>query len=169
MSFASCMAATGHTAQAVATSQSKTIEVEQTVTAGQRFEVAGYSVTLRGLRDVREPQRDLIVADLAISKGGADQLLHPAILFFPNATQAVGSPGIAAGLGDDVYTILAAYDTAGRSWATIRVLIIPLVSWLWLGGAVVGLGAVIAALPQPKRREVARPLVEAPAVVGVQD
>ena len=78
----------------------------------------------------------------------------------------MGSPGIAAGLGDDVYTILAAYDTAGKSWATIRVLIIPLVSWLWLGGAVVGLGAMIAALPQPKRREVARPLVEAPATVG---
>jgi cytochrome c-type biogenesis protein CcmF len=87
-------------------------------------------------------------------------------VFFPNATQAVGSPGIAAGLGDDVYTILAAYDTAGKSWATIRVLVIPLVSWLWLGGAVVGLGAVIASLPQPKRREVALPLTEVSATVG---
>ena len=28
------------------------------------------------------------------------------------------------------------------------------------------LGAVIAGLPQPKRREVARPLIEAPATVG---
>jgi cytochrome c-type biogenesis protein CcmF len=153
-------------AVAISTSQSKTVEVEQTVIAGQRFEVAGYSVTFNGLRDVTEPQRDLVVADLTIGGGGGDQELHPAIMFFPNATQAVGSPGIAAGLGDDVYTILAAYDTAANSWATIRVLVIPLVSWLWLGGAVVGLGAVIAALPQPKRREVARPLVEAPATVG---
>jgi cytochrome c-type biogenesis protein CcmF len=153
-------------AVAVATSQSKTIEAEQTVTPGQRFEVAGYSVTFNGLRDVTEAQRDLVVADLTISGGGADQQLRPAIMFFPNATQAVGSPGIAAGLGDDVYTILAAYDTANSSWATIRVLVIPLVSWLWLGGAVVGLGAVIAALPQPRRHEVARPLAEAPAALG---
>jgi cytochrome c-type biogenesis protein CcmF len=123
-------------------------------------------VAFNGLRNVDEPQRDLVVADLTITAGGSAQQLHPAIVFFPNATQAVGSPGIAAGLGDDVYTILAAYDTATSSWATIRVLIIPLVSWLWLGGAVVGLGAVIAALPQPKRREVARPLVEAPATLG---
>ena len=50
--------------------------------------------------------------------------------------------------------------------SALGVLVIPLVSWLWLGGAVVGLGAVIAALPQPKRREVTRPLVEAPATVG---
>ena len=153
-------------AVAVATSQSKTIEAEQTVTRGQTFEVAGYTVAFNGLRDVAEPQRDLIVADLTITRGGSEQQLHPAILFFPNATQAVGSPGIAAGPGDDVYTILAAYDTAAHSWATIRVLVIPLVSWLWLGGAVVGLGAVIAALPQPKRREVAHPLIEAPATVG---
>jgi cytochrome c-type biogenesis protein CcmF len=153
-------------AVAIATSQSKTVEIERTVRAGERIEVAGYTVAFSGLRSVREPQRDLLVADLLITGNGADQTLHPAVVFFPNATQAVGSPGIAAGLRDDVYTILAAYDTTESSWATIRVLVIPLISWLWLGGAVVGLGAVIAALPQPKRREVTRPLAEAPATVG---
>jgi cytochrome c-type biogenesis protein CcmF len=153
-------------AVAVATSQSKTIEVERTVRAGEHFDVAGYTVAFGGLRSVSEPQRDLLVADLAITGNGADEQLRPSLVFFPNATQAVGSPGISAGLRDDVYTILAAYDTSANSWATIRVLVIPLVSWLWLGGAVVGLGAVIAALPQPKRREVTRPLVEAPATVG---
>jgi cytochrome c-type biogenesis protein CcmF len=153
-------------AVAIATSQSKTIEAEHTVSAGDRFDVAGYTVAYGGLRNVSEPHRDLLVADLTITGNGADQRLQPAIVFFPNATQAVGSPGIAAGLRDDVYTILAAYDTTANSWATIRVLVIPLVSWLWLGGAVVGLGAVIAALPQPKRREAVRPFVEAPATVG---
>jgi cytochrome c biogenesis factor len=29
--------------------------------------------------------------------------------------------------------------------------VIPGVSWLWLGGAVVGIGALIAALPGPRR------------------
>src|SRR5512132_2667132 len=153
-------------AVAVATSQSKTVEVERTVRAGEHFDVAGYTVAFGGLRSVSEPQRDLLVADLAITGNGADEQLRPSLVFFPNATQAVGSPGISAGLRDDLYTILAADDTTANSWATIRVLVIPLVSWLWLGGAVVGLGAVIAALPQPKRREVTRPLVEAPATVG---
>jgi cytochrome c-type biogenesis protein CcmF len=153
-------------AVAVATSQSKTIEVERTVRAGDHFEVAGYTVAYSGLRRVDEPQRDLLVADLAVTGGGTGVQLRPALVFFPNATQAVGTPGISAGLADDVYTILVAYDTTAQSWATIRVLVIPLVSWLWLGGGVVGLGAVIAALPQPKRREVLRPLAEAPATVG---
>jgi cytochrome c-type biogenesis protein CcmF len=154
-------------AVAVATSQSKTVEVEHTVRAGDHFDAAGYTVAFSGLRNVSEPQRDLLVADLRVTGNGADVRLRPALLFFPNATQAVGSPGISAGLADDVYTILVAYDTsAAHAWATVRVLVIPLVSWLWLGGAVVGLGAVIAAMPQPKRREVMQPLVEAPATVG---
>jgi cytochrome c-type biogenesis protein CcmF len=154
-------------AVAVATSQSKTVEVERTVRAGDHFEAAGYTVAYSGLRNVSEPQRDLLVADLRVTGNGADVRLRPALLFFPNATQAVGSPGISAGLADDVYTIIVAYDTsAAHSWATIRVLVIPLVSWLWLGGAVVGLGAVIAAMPQPKRREAVQSLVEAPATVG---
>jgi cytochrome c-type biogenesis protein CcmF len=153
-------------AVAVATSQSKTIEVEQTVRAGDHFTVAGYTLAFAGLRSTSEPQRDLLVADLTVTGNGGEAQLRPALVFFPNATQAVGSPGISAGLGDDVYTILIAYDTTAQSWATIRVLVIPLVSWLWLGGAVVGLGAVIAALPQPRRREVLRPLAEAPATVG---
>jgi cytochrome c biogenesis factor len=51
----------------------------------------------------------------------------------------------------------------GKAWATIRVRVIPLVSWLWAGGAVVGFGALIAALPPPrgKRVTVAAPVVGA--------
>jgi cytochrome c-type biogenesis protein CcmF len=82
---------------------------------------------------------------------------------YPNTVQAVGSPGIGAGLKDDLYTILAAYDQRTLSWATIRMRVIPLVSWLWLGGAVVGIGALIAALPAPRRRVVRMPVAEAPA------
>jgi cytochrome c-type biogenesis protein CcmF len=111
-----------------------------------------YTLTLFGLRDVTEPQREMLVADLAVAGNGAHDHLQPALVYYPNATQAVGSPGVSAGPRDDVYTILVAYDTSANAWATIRVLVIPLVSWLWIGGAIVGLGAIIAALPQPKRR-----------------
>jgi len=82
---------------------------------------------------------------------------------YPNSAAAVGSPGIGAGLRDDLYTILAAYDQRTFSWATIRMRVIPGVSWLWLGGAVVGIGAVIAALPAPRRRAVRMAVVEAAA------
>jgi cytochrome c-type biogenesis protein CcmF len=152
-------------AVAVATSQAGTIEVEKTLAPGDTVVAGPYLVTLNALRDVSEPQRDLLVADLTVARDGGTEPLHPALVFFPNATQAVGSPGIAAGARDDVYTILAAYDARAKAWATIRVLVIPLVSWLWVGGLVVGIGAVIAALPQPKRRAVPQRLPEVPVAV----
>jgi cytochrome c-type biogenesis protein CcmF len=151
-------------ALAVATSQARTVEAERTLAPGQTLAVAGYTVRLDAVRAVREPQRESVVADVTISGNGASRTLHPALVQYPNSVQAVGSPGIGAGPRDDVYTILAAYDPNALAWATIRTRVIPLVSWLWIGGAVVGVGAVIAALPAPRRRAVRPvPIAEAAA------
>jgi cytochrome c-type biogenesis protein CcmF len=128
------------------------------------MDVAGYHVVMTGLRDIAEPQRATTVADLVITGNGASEHLHPGLVQYPNSAQVIGSPGIAAGSRDDIYTILAAYDGTGNAWATIRVRVIPLVSWLWAGGAVVGFGALLAALPPPKRRTILVPAPVADAV-----
>src|SRR5207244_10737636 len=116
----------------------------------------------------RSDRRDgRVLAVLAASAPGATSGLRTvtaSLVFYPNSTQAVGSPGVAPGPRDDIYTILAAYDTESFSWATIRVLVIPLVSWIWLGGAIVGVGAVVAALPPaggPRRIPPSRPAAAA--------
>jgi len=147
-------------ALAVATSQARTVDAERTLAPGDSLDVAGYTIRLEAIRPVSEPQRDSIVADLAISGNGASEHLRPALVQYPNSAAAVGSPGIGAGLRDDLYTILAAYDQRTFSWATIRTRVIPGVSWLWLGGAVVGIGAIIAALPAPRRRAARMPVAE---------
>jgi len=139
---------------AIGTSQARTVELEQTLAPGDAMDVAGYHVVLAGLRDVAEPQRATTFADLVITGNGASEHLHPGLVQYPNSAQAIGSPGVAAGSRSDIYTILTAYDGRGEAWATIRVRIIPLVSWLWAGGAVVGLGALLAAWPPPKRRPI---------------
>jgi len=149
---------------AIATSQARTTEVERTLAPGDAMDVAGYHISFAGLRDITEPQRATTVADLVISGNGASAQLHPGLVQYPNTESAIGSPGIAAGSRDDLYTILAAYDGTGFAWATIRVRVIPLVSWLWAGGAVVGFGALLAALPPPKRRPIAVPVRVADAV-----
>src|SRR5438309_393415 len=131
---------------AIGTSQARTIELERTLAPGDAMDVAGYHVVLTGLRDIAEPQRATKVADLVITGNGAAERLHPGLVQYPNSAQAIGSPGIAAGSRADIYTILAAYDGHGGAWATIRVRVIPLVSWLWAGGAVGGLGALLAAV-----------------------
>jgi cytochrome c-type biogenesis protein CcmF len=152
---------------AIATSQSRTTELERTLAPGDAMDVAGYHIVFTGLRDANEPQRSSTFADVVVTGNGASERLHPGLVLYPNSAQAIGTPGIAAGSRDDIYTILAAYDGRGRAWATIRVRVIPLVSWLWFGGAIVGIGAILAALPPPKRRvaSAALPLPGIPEVI----
>jgi cytochrome c-type biogenesis protein CcmF len=151
-------------AVAVATSQAGTLDAEKTLAPGETLSAGSYTLELQAVRSVAEPQRTSIVADLMVSGNGASQTLHPALVQYPNSQAAVGSPGIGVGLGDDLYTILASYDPKAPASATIRVRVIPLVSWLWVGGLVVGIGAVIAGLPTPRRRSsVGVAVAEAPA------
>jgi len=143
-------------AVAIAMSQALSVRAEATLAPGSSMEVAGRTVTFLGLRDVAEARRQQVVADLRLSDGGE---LSTALSFYPNATSAIGSPGIRSTAGDDLYAILAAYDARGHAWATIQVRVIPLVSWLWIGGLIVGIGALIAALPAAKASERRRAVV----------
>src|SRR5258706_12532906 len=72
-------------AVAVATSQAGTIQVERTLAPGDSVSVGPYKVTLAGLRDASEPQRDLLVADLTVPGTGPDEHLPPALAFYPNS------------------------------------------------------------------------------------
>ena len=142
-------------AVAIAMSQALAVRAEATLAPGASMEVAGRTLTLVGLRDVAEERRQQIVADLRVSDG-AD--ISAAVSFYPNATGAIGSPGIRSTARDDLYAILAAYDARTHAWATIQVRVIPLVSWLWIGGLVIAIGAVLAALPASRRAERMRPV-----------
>ena len=41
----------------------------------------------------------------------------------------------------------------GDTAATIRVFIKPLIMWLWLGGAIMAIGTLLAAFPGSRRRK----------------
>ncbi len=150
-------------ALAVAMSQSQAVQADATLAPGGSMQVGGRTIVLERLRDVAEPRRQRVVADLRIADGGEGTPLSAALSFYPNGTSAIGSPGIRSSAGDDVYAILAAYDARSHAWATISIKIIPLVSWLWIGGAIVGLGALLAALPEARDGRRRRPVAAVPA------
>jgi cytochrome c-type biogenesis protein CcmF len=51
-------------------------------------------------------------------------------------------------LKEDLYVILAGYD---ENSATFKILVNPLVIWLWIGGSVMAFGTVIVMLPKRKK------------------
>jgi cytochrome c-type biogenesis protein CcmF len=68
--------------------------------------------------------------------------------------------------GEDLYVTLLASDPASGE-VTVHVFVNPLVAWIWIGGAVVVLGAAFAAWPERRRVPVAahaaEPIAEPPA------
>lgn len=59
---------------------------------------------------------------------------------------------------DDLYVILAGWTQDGR--ATLRLLVNPLVMWIWAGGLVLTFGAVVAMAPDRRRVTVPVPVLE---------
>ena len=57
-------------------------------------------------------------------------------------------------LGEDLYVTLLASDPASGS-VTLHLFVNPLVAWIWIGGAVVGLGSAFAIWPERRTRQVA--------------
>jgi len=56
------------------------------------------------------------------------------------------------GLVEDVYLTLRAPPEGDAGSAVVGVLVLPLASWLWVGGGIIALGTVLALLPGPRRR-----------------
>ncbi|MCL6554436.1 MAG: zinc-dependent metalloprotease, partial [Firmicutes bacterium] len=85
----------------------------------------------------------------------------PQRLFYRTQEQPMHHVAIRSSLREDLYIILSEWDTDGR--AQLRVLVHPLVSWLWAGGLILVLGVVVAVLPETWRRMAPAPISPQPA------
>jgi cytochrome c-type biogenesis protein CcmF len=92
----------------------------------------------------------------------------PAISQYPSFTEGIGTPSVHPGLREDVYlTLVSAPQNPGDS-AVIGVIVQPLVSWLWIGGAIMALGTALAAWPGSRRRQPLEPVSAPVPGVGVR-
>jgi cytochrome c-type biogenesis protein CcmF len=149
-------------AAGVAASSAFKTEREVTLTKGQTISVAGVVVRLDEVWGRQESQRFSVGADLSIVRGGSVQgHLEPRQHFYPSSEQPIPTPAVNSGPRRDVYVNLMAFANDGSS-ATIRVLVEPMVSWIWVGGAVICLGALIGLWPSRKRN--AEPIAQAKPV-----
>lgn len=140
----------------IAASASAKHEREVTLAPGQTVEVAGVTLRFDELWGRQEPRRFSVGADLYVLENGRPvSLIAPRQHFYETQEEPVPTPAVLSSPRRDVYVNLMAFKEDGSS-ATIRVLVEPLVMWIWIGGLVVCLGAVIALWP---RRRSAPPRV----------
>ena len=139
-------------AAAITASSSFRFEREATLKPGQVMPVKGdLSVRLKSMWGKDEPQREVVGADVEIlQKGTVVGMLDPRMNFYKSQDQPVPTPAVRSRPAGDVYINLMAYTPDGQS-ATLRVIVEPFVPWIWFGGLVVALGAVVSAWPARRR------------------
>jgi cytochrome c-type biogenesis protein CcmF len=136
---------------AITTSSSFARRTEVTLSKGEQTTFAGYVLKYEGERQVNQPQRVVLIADVSVSKGGASLgRVTPSLNLYPAASEPIGTPSIRFGVLRDFYASLIGFDGEGER-ATFRFFLNPGVTWLWLGGTVVALGGLLAAWPARRR------------------
>lgn len=134
----------------VAGSQAWSLHTETTLEKGQSVALAGYTVRFDGLDASEESNHSKVTAAFTVTNGKPLGVLHPAKKFYPQEQTPIAGVDYRLGLVEDLYLVLGDYAQDG-SHATIKIQVNRMVSWLWIGGLVLTLGAALAILPDPRR------------------
>ncbi|HWF22113.1 MAG TPA: heme lyase CcmF/NrfE family subunit [Acidimicrobiales bacterium] len=141
---------------------------EVRLSPGQTAKFDGHTVEFVGLRTVRTSASTAQEAVIRVDGAGD---FHPAITTFgSNSANAVGTPSIDSGWRDDVYLTIDKIPTG--SSVVIGVVVQPLVSWMWVGGALLVVGTLLSAVPGRRRRPtdpVSKPVVGVAGTPGPSD
>ena len=128
------------------------VEQEATLNKGDSVAVQRYTITYDGM-DAREtPDKQIVSARLSISNTGKpiDTVIAEKY-FHKSQEQPVTEVAIHSGLVEDVYIILEGWRDNGAT-ADFKILINPLVGWIWVGGIVLLLGGLVTFSPDHRSR-----------------
>jgi cytochrome c-type biogenesis protein CcmF len=139
----------------IAGSMSYSIEKEATMALKQELQVGNYQIQFEGLTGSQQPTHFRVEGAFRVFHNGNDEgILNPALKFFPTQQSPIGRAVHQSSLSEDIYLILSGFSDLDRNQATLKVLVRPLVIWMWIGGFVIALGTLICILPMGKTREV---------------
>jgi cytochrome c-type biogenesis protein CcmF len=136
-------------AVAVVASQSYQHRVELSMKPGETAIVSGHRITFLGLQAVQYENKASTIAEIRVDDG---KVYRPALSSFPNSNDAVGTPSVRTTPFEDVYLTLVRAPAEAGGPSVISVIVQPLIMWLWIGGAVIAAGSLIALVPHRRRQ-----------------
>jgi cytochrome c-type biogenesis protein CcmF len=130
-------------------------EREATLLPGESLTVAGHTVRLQSVWGREEPQRSVIGATMDVlgTDGVVIGTVEPRMNYYHVSDQPVPTPDVRSSIRGDLYVNLSAFEPNGAN-ATVKVIVEPLVPWIWFGGFVIVLGAVIGMFHRGRRTSI---------------
>lgn len=129
-------------------------EADHTVKPGEMINIGQFSLKYNGLTEYPTATHDVVAARMDVYNGGKKVgFLTPAKTFqSAQDEQPTTEVAIRTTLLEDLYVILTGWDKDQS--ASFKVLINPLVVWIWIGGGVLLLGTLIAFWPDERERRI---------------
>ncbi|MHB1004292.1 MAG: heme lyase CcmF/NrfE family subunit [Chloroflexota bacterium] len=126
--------------------------VEGNLKVGETLTAGNYTIRYEGMAQDGTPSRDIVSATVTLMENGQSVArMEPQSIFHKSLEQPVSEVAIRTTAREDVYVILAGWTQ--DSTATFRVLINPLVVWIWIGGVLFLVGGLVAMWPQARSQE----------------
>jgi len=131
-------------------SQAFNVEREATLKPGESVTVNRYVVTYDSHDEYQTQNKSTYTAALTVSNGGHFLTrLAPQKYFYADTQQTVTEVAIRSTWAEDLYVIPVGTQDDGT--ATFKVIVNPLVKWLWTGGTILVLGGVVAFWPNRRK------------------
>lgn len=119
------------------------VEDIRVLKVGESYALGPYQVQLKEVRDVPGPNYTARVAEMVVSKGGAEvAVMHPAKRTYPVAGMATTEAAIRPGIFGDIYLVVG--DPQDGGGYAVRSYLKPFADWLWLGGLMMAAGGIMS-------------------------
>ncbi len=139
----------------IAGSMAYSVEREATLRLTEGLSVGRYHILFEGLRGSQQPTHFRVEGAFRVFNQRHELgVLSPALKFFPAQQSPVGRAVHRSSFTEDLYLILSGFSELDKNHATLKVLVRPLVAWIWFGGVVVVLGTLVAIWPIKKHSAV---------------
>jgi len=124
-------------------------EVHISMHPGETVDVGGYTIKYLDSHQESTPVKERFTVSLEVRQGDKTVAhLKPEKNFHWNIEQWVTEVSLHSTLKEDLYVSLTGLEEDGL--ASLQILISPLVSWIWIGGGLLFVGAMIAFWPSGK-------------------
>lgn len=134
-------------------------DIETVVKAGDKFHLAGYEFELKQISTEERPNHFALIADLAVKRVDGEfvtRLFPEKRIYFhrdpdEHRRQPHSELDIHTTMKEDIYSVFTGIDTEKQA-ASFKIMVNPLVNWVWLGGYIFVLGTLIAMWPNRRRK-----------------
>ncbi len=128
------------------------LEAERTLSLAQPAEVGDYTLVYDNLQQEFVGDYSSVWASVSVYRDGSYVAgLAPRLNDYVNSDQSVTVPALAPGVKEDLYLILSGWSDSGND-ATFKIVVNPLVNFLWLGGLIFMAGGALAFWPRLRSR-----------------